>query len=178
MQARSDIQTVFYRLSIYFQAIRPMKNTLKRHYLESILVSLVIIAFCAAAIWLSLSFERMPPILKRGVQPADFPQIVCTGIILMTLLMMWRDPIRITEPFGSKTLGTLLLMVGFVALCQVDLFLALAVFASTLAIYWGERRIQLLALVAVVVPVFVFILFDQVFEIRFPRGVLTNLWYG
>ena len=92
--------------------------------------------------------------------------------------MMWRDPIRITEPFGSKTLGTLLLMVGFVALCQVDLFLALAVFASTLAIYWGERRIQLLALVAVVVPVFVFILFDQVFEIRFPRGVLTNLWYG
>ena len=146
--------------------------------LESVAVSLVIIAFCAAAIWLSLSFERMPPILKRGVQPADFPQIVCVGIIFMTLLMMWRDPIRITEPFGSKTLGTLCLMVGFVALCQIDLFLGLAVFAGVLAFYWGERRISQLLLVTFIVPVLVFLLFDQVFEIRFPRGILTNLWYG
>lgn len=150
----------------------------KRNSLESIAVSLAIIAFCAIAIWLSLSFERMPPILKRGVQPADFPQIVCIGIIFMTLLMMWRDPIKITEPFGSKTLGTLLLMAGFVALCQVDLFLGLSVFAGTLAFYWGERRIPLLLLVSLAVPVFVFLLFDQIFEIRFPRGVLTNLWYG
>ncbi|MFK7858126.1 MAG: tripartite tricarboxylate transporter TctB family protein [Granulosicoccus sp.] len=150
----------------------------KRNSLESVAVSLIIIAFCAAAIWLSLSFERMPPILKRGVQPADFPQIVCVGTILMTLLMMWRDPIKITEPFGSKTLGTLILMVGFVALCQFDLFLGLSVFAGALAFYWGERRMALLLLVSIVVPVFVFVLFDQVFEIRFPRGIVTNLWYG
>ncbi|MFK7995259.1 MAG: tripartite tricarboxylate transporter TctB family protein [Granulosicoccus sp.] len=150
----------------------------KRHSLESIAVSLVIIAFCLVAIWLSLSFERMPPILKRGVQPADFPQIVCVGIILMTLLMMWRDPIKITEPFGSKTVGTMLLMASFVALCQLDLFLGLSAFAAALALYWGERRVTLLMFVSIAVPVFVFILFDQVFEIRFPRGILTNLWYG
>lgn len=142
------------------------------------MVSLTILAFCAVAIWLSLSFERMPPILKRGVQPADFPQIVCTGIILLTLLMMWLDPIKITEPLGSKTFGTVLLMTAFVALCQVDLFLGLAVFAGALSFYWGERRIKLLMLVVIVVPVCVFVLFDQIFEIRFPRGVLTNLWYG
>lgn len=32
--------------------------------------------------------------------------------------------------------------------------------------------------VGLVMPVAIFFLFDQVFEIRFPRGLLTNLWYG
>jgi len=155
-----------------------MANRNDRSSLEPLLVTLVIVAFCAAAIWLSLSFDRMPPILKRGIQPADFPQLVCASIIAMTVFMAWRDPIRVIEPFGSKTLGSLLLMVIFVALSTLDLFLALGVFACLLAFYWGERRIHYLVLVGLVVPVLVFFLFDQVFEIRFPRGVLTNLWYG
>jgi len=155
-----------------------MTDSTKHRSLESVVVSLVIVAFCVGAIWLSLSFEKMPPILKRGIQPADFPQIVCTSIIGLTLFMLWRDPVKVVEPFGSKTLGTLLLMVVFVALVQLDLFIGLSVFASALAFYWGERRISFLALVGFVVPVVVFILFDQVFEIRFPRGLLTDHWYG
>lgn len=149
------------------------KNTI-----ESWIVAFVIIGFCLAAIWLSLSFEKMPPILKRGIQPADFPQIVCWTIILLTLYMLWRDPVRVIEPMGSKTLGSLLLMIIFVALTQVDLFLALAVFATLLALYWGERRVSRLLIVGLAVPVGVFFLFDQVFKIRFPRGLLTNMWYG
>jgi hypothetical protein len=35
-----------------------------------------------------------------------------------------------------------------------------------------------LGLVAIVSPALVFFLFDMVFRIRFPRGLLTNLWYG
>ncbi len=139
---------------------------------------MAIIAFCIAAIWLSLSFEKMPPILKRGIQPADFPQLVLALIILMTLYMLWRDPVRVVEPMGSKTLGTIVLMVLFVLLAEIDLFLALAVFAAGLSLYWGERRFSRLIIVGLVVPVTVFFLFDQVFKIRFPRGLLTNLWYG
>lgn len=138
----------------------------------------MIIAFCLAAIWLSLSFEKMPPILKRGIQPADFPQLVCVTIILMTLYMFWRDPVIVVEKMGSKTLGTLLLMFLFVLLTQIDLFLALALFAAGLSLYWGERRLSRLCLVGLAVPVGVFFLFDQVFKIRFPRGLLTNYWYG
>ncbi|MFK7889675.1 MAG: tripartite tricarboxylate transporter TctB family protein [Granulosicoccus sp.] len=145
--------------------------------IEAILVSCLIIAICIAAIWMSLSFEKMPPILKRGIQPADFPQIICVTIIGMTLFMMWRDPIRIMERMGSRTLGSMLCMVGFAALTVVDLFLALGAFAGALAFYWGERRFSALLLVTLVVPAVVFLLFDQVFEIRFPRGLLTNLWY-
>jgi len=139
---------------------------------------LVIIAFCVSAIWLSFSFEKMPPILKRGIQPADFPQLVLTLIILLTLYMFWRDPVSIVEPMGSKTIGSLLLMVLFVLLTRIDLFLALALFAVGLSFYWGERKFSRLLIVGLAVPVTVFFLFDQVFKIRFPRGLLTNLWYG
>jgi len=120
----------------------------------------------------------MPPILKRGIQPADFPQLVLTLIILLTLYMFWRDPVSIVEPMGSKTIGSLLLMVLFVLLTRIDLFLALALFAVGLSFYWGERKFSRLLIVGLAVPVTVFFLFDQVFKIRFPRGLLTNLWYG
>ena len=69
-------------------------------------------------------------------------------------------------------------MVIFVLLTQIDLFLALAIFAVGLSIYWGERGLFRLAIVGFIVPVTVFFLFDLVFKIRFPRGLLTNLWYG
>ncbi len=149
-----------------------------RRTIESWVVGLVIIAFCVSAIWLSFSFEKMPPILKRGIQPADFPQLVLTLIILLTLYMFWRDPVSIVEPMGSKTIGSLLLMVLFVLLTRIDLFLALALFAVGLSFYWGERKFSRLLIVGLAVPVTVFFLFDQVFKIRFPRGLLTNLWYG
>ena len=155
-----------------------MPSTSKQRTIESWLVALAIIVFCIAAIWLSLSFEKMPPILKRGIQPADFPQQVCVFIILLTAYMVWRDPVTVVEPMGRKTPGTIALMAIFVACCTIDLFIALGLFAAALSVYWGERRPFLIALVGLLVPVAIFFLFDLVFKIRFPRGVLTNMWYG
>ena len=146
--------------------------------LEKWIVPSALILFCAYAILLTLSFDRMPSILKRGIQPADFPQLICGLIILLTLFMVWKDPVKITEPFGSKTVGSMALMVVFGAVSTIDLFLALGVFAGALCFYWGERRLQIIAFVGLFVPVLVFFLFDQIFEIRFPRGLLTTLWYG
>ena len=146
--------------------------------LERWLVPALIIAFCVAAIWATTLFDRMPPILKRGIQPSDFPQLVLGTIILCTALMAWRDPVRAEGVIGAKPWGTLALMAVFVLLTQIDFFLALGVFAAALTVWWGERRIRMIALVGIGVPFFVFFLFDLGFEIRFPRGALTNLWYG
>ena len=146
--------------------------------LERWIVPAVILLFCAAAIWVSTTFEEMPPILKRGIQPSDFPQLVCALIVFCTIIMAIRDPIRIEGSFGRKPLGTLVLMGAFVALCSIDFFLALGVFAGLLTVFWGERRIGMILLVGILIPLFVFFLFDLGFEIRFPKGALTNLWYG
>jgi len=155
-----------------------MSDSPVRRSFESWIVALLIIAFCLGAVWLSFSFAKMPPILKRGIQPSDFPQLVCICIIFMTLYMVWRDPVKVAEPMGSKTLGSMALMLLFVLICSFDLFVALAVFAAGLCIYWGERRVGPVVLVGLLVPTAVFFLFDLVFKIRFPRGYLTNMWYG
>lgn len=149
-----------------------------KHPFERWLIPALIIAFCLAAIWLSLGFKKMPPILKRGMQPSDFPQVILVGLILLTVAMAIFDPVKIRDRLEPTTLGTLALFAVFAVLTSVDFFLALAVFASALTALWGERRPIVLALVGLIVPVFIFFLFDQVFEIRFPRGLITNLWYG
>lgn len=154
-----------------------MPDANARH-LERWLVPAVIIAFCLAAFWITTGFDRMPPILKRGIQPSDFPQLVAGLIVVLTLLMVLIDPVRVADRMPGKTWTSLLLMGAFALVAQVDFFLALSVFAVTLALVWGERRKSVLVLIGLVVPACVFFLFDLVFRIRFPRGLLTGLWYG
>jgi hypothetical protein len=43
---------------------------------------------------------------------------------------------------------------------------------------WGERRLIIAALNAILTPVTLFLLFDKVLQIRFPRGIITNWYYG
>ncbi len=138
-----------------------------------------LLAFCAIAFWLSTQFDRVPPILLRGMQPEHFPQLVVILIAALAVCVMVFDPVVEQQRRPARMVWISMgLFAVFALLAQVDLFLGLGVFAGALALCWGERRPWALALVAVVGPAFVFFLFDQVFEIRFPRGLLTNLWYG
>ena len=73
---------------------------------------------------------------------------------------------------------TLGLLFGFLIIADVDFFLGLGLFATILSILWGERRAWAIIFVGFFVPLAVFFFFDILFEVRFPRGLLTNLWYG
>jgi hypothetical protein len=150
----------------------------KRHQIERWLIPVLIIAFCLGAYWLTTTFKTMPPILKRGIQPSDFPQLLLTLLIVLTLAMVWKDPIQIKERMQGSTWGTIFLFGVFAGLTFIDLFLALGIFAAALTLFWGERRVSIVGLIGVGVPLFIFFMFDLIFEIRFPRGLLTNLWYG
>lgn len=156
----------------------PQGSGEKRHQFERWLIPGLIIAFCLGAYWLTTTFKTMPPILKRGIQPSDFPQLLLLLIIFLTLIMVWKDPIQIKERMQGSTWGTIFLFGIFASLTSIDLFLALGMFAAALAVFWGERRMSVVALIGIGVPLLIFFMFDLVFEIRFPRGLLTNLWYG
>ncbi len=136
------------------------------------------IIFCLIAYWLSTQFDRVPPILLRGMQPADFPQMILLLIMALSVLVMIFDKPVEHDPIGINVWTSLGLFVVFALLAQIDLFLGLGVFAGALAWSWGERRIWSLGIVGIVSPALIFFLFDLVFRIRFPRGLLTNLWYG
>ena len=152
--------------------------TPRARHLTGWLIIAGIAAFCLAVIWMTTTFDRVPPILRRGMQPADFPQLIAGLILLLTGLLAWRDRPAAEEPMRRAVWVTIALLAGFALLTMGDLFLALGAFAAALSASWGERRIVMLALVGLVVPAGIFFLFDQVFEIRFPHGLLTSLWYG
>ena len=96
---------------------------------------------------------------------------------LSVLVMIFDRPIK-HAPITFNVWTSIGLFGVFAIVAQIDLFLGLGVFAGALAWSWGERRLWGIGLVAIVSPALIFLLFDQVFSIRFPRGVLTSLWYG
>jgi len=112
------------------------------------------------------------------MQPEDFPQMVLLLIMALSVLVMIFDKPIEYDPMTFNVWTSLGLFVVFALLSQIDLFLGLGVFAGALAYTWGERRLLGIGLVSVLSPTLIFLLFDQVFQIRFPRGLLTNIWYG
>ena len=137
----------------------------------------LIILFCAIAFYLTTQFDRVPEILKRGIQPSDFPQLILLLLIGLACLLPLKIPHN-RPAVPPSVFISLALMVGFVLLTHLDFFIALGCFSGMLSFSWGERRLGALLLVTLFFPTFVFFLFDLVFEVRFPRGLLTNLWYG
>lgn len=147
-------------------------------HISNYLIPLGIIAFCVLAYWLSTQFERVPPILKRGMQPSDFPQLIIGLIVMLSAWLIFRDESKAPERLTNVVWKTMGLLIGFLLIAGVDLFLGLGLFAASLTAVWGERRTWAIVLVGIFVPLAVFFLFDSIFEVRFPRGFLTNLWYG
>ena len=43
--------------------------------------------------------------------------------------------------------------------------------------FWGERRIIYLLLVSILFPIIVFVLFETILGLRFPPGIITNIYY-
>ena len=147
------------------------------------LVPAVIFAFCGAIIYLALQLDRAPPIvIGEAMQPRSFPIFLMVLIAVLNLILIWQlmNGSRMPHPRQPpQTWVSMALMVVFFAITTyVDMFLALAIVIFIMALVWGERRIWLAALIAVVTPASIFFLFDLVLRIRFPRGVLTELYYG
>jgi len=43
---------------------------------------------------------------------------------------------------------------------------------------WGEKRLFYLLLVGIIFPVIVFIFFETILGLRFPPGIITNIYYN
>jgi len=59
----------------------------------------------------------------------------------------------------------------------LDFFLAISLLSVFVSYYWGERRILYLILVSVIFPIIVFIFFETILGLRFPPGIITNIYY-
>lgn len=143
----------------------------------------LIMAFSFVVIWVAFQLEESPAmIVGDSMQPRVFPIfLMCLNLILAVFLALAHRkeapaPISLE---GYQTWGSIALFVVFYFLTvHVDMMIAITVVMFAMCLLWGEKRIHMAAATAIATPVLVFFLFDLVLRVRFPRGLLTNWYYG
>lgn len=139
--------------------------------------------FSAVIIYLALQLKLSPPmIVGHSMQPRSFPIFLMVINLILIGILSWQvmknppDPIKLE---GVTTWVSISMFAAFYLLTTyADFFIAIAVVMFVLCYSWGERRIHVAGLVSVITPLSLFLLFDEVLKIRFPRGLITNWYYG
>ena len=142
----------------------------------------VILLFSLFAFIVTFTFDQVPPILNRGIQPATFPKILLILIIFLTSFLYflsikspWSAGKKLERPFYL----TLFILILFVLIAKfLDFFLAIGTLSFLVSFFWGERRIYYLFIVSIIFPIIVFIFFETILGLRFPSGIITNFYYN
>ena len=144
-------------------------------------VSLVIILISIILLITTFTFDTVPPILNRGIQPATFPKGLLVLIIFLTSVIYYlsfRRPWKKEKKLPKTFFLTILSFLFFVLISKtLDFFLAISVLSVFVSYHWGEKRIFYLLLVGIIFPLIVFIFFEMILGLRFPPGIITNLYY-
>ncbi len=144
-------------------------------------VSFIIVFISIILLISTFSFDIVPPILNRGIQPATFPKALLILIISLTLIIYYlsiKNPWKIGKKLPKTFFLTLLSFLIFVIISKtLDFFLAISILSILVSYNWGERRIFYLLLVSIIFPILVFIFFETILGLRFPPGIITNLYY-
>ena len=145
-------------------------------------VSFVIILVSLILLVTTFTFDVVPPILNRGIQPATFPKALLILIISLSLIVYYlsiKVPWNIKKNLPNSFYITLASFIIFsVISVTLDFFLGISVLSILVSFFWGERRIIYLLLVSIIFPIIVFIFFETILGLRFPGGIITNLYYN
>ena len=145
-------------------------------------VCFIILLFSIISFFITFTFDEVPPILNRGIQPATFPKILLVLIFFLTCLVYYlsfKSPWKNNEILEKPFFLTLFVLILFVIIAKfIDFFLAIGSLSLLISYFWGERNIYFLLMVSILFPIIVFIFFETILGLRFPGGILTNLYYN
>ena len=168
-----------------------MKKTQSKAF-SNLVISIVLLVFEIWAYVQTLSFKVVK---NAAVQPASFPQCMCLGMMVFTIVLLIQSVIKLMSmkeddplaaPAGSinflKSKGALAALV-VIALCiaYVALFEVLGyVLVSALiaaAIMWiiGKRDFRQILLVSIFVPLLMWLVFYKMLTVNIPMGILQPL---
>ena len=145
---------------------------------SDVVTALVIIALCLAVWGLTLAFDDVPAAISTGMSPAAFPRLVLGVIIVLACWLAWTASGRCqpeTEAVHPMVYATAAAIGGVMAAMAV-FGIHGAVVASIIGIgrLWGERRLLLLAAIAVGMSLALHFAFVRGFGIGLPRGFLQT----
>ena len=151
--------------------------------MKNLAVPATISIFSIIIIYLALDIETSPPmIVGDSMQPRSFPIFLMVLNLVLAALLIWQgfsEEPKKWAPLNKTTIGSFVLFPLFYVLTTyIDILIGLAVVLSLMSFFWGERRIWVAAAVGLITPAALFFLFNYVLSIRFPRGMVTNIFYG
>ena len=156
--------------------------TLNNMKLRFIYIPTILLIFSIFVIYLSLNLELSPPmIVGDSMQPRSFPIfLMIINIILIFVLtsQILREKQKKVQLEGYPTWGSIFLLVLFYFVTSYsDFFIGISVVMFLLSLLWGGK-FHVALLTSTISPLALFFLFDKVLKIRFPRGIITNWYYG
>ena len=169
-------------MNVVLNKKRADKKSLPFFFKNSFKVSLIIVFISSILLLTTFSFDTVPPILNRGIQPATFPKALLILIIFLTsvvYILSLKKPWKEGKILPKTFYVTLYNFILFIIIAKnLDFFLAISVLSLLLSYSWGEKRTFYLFLVSIIFPIVIFIFFETILGLRFPSGIITNFYYN
>lgn len=155
------------------------------HPTDTVLAA-IILAVMAALWYATTRFEEVSPLFAQNVGPAFFPRLLLTVIIALTLVLPFEHRLleggrkrldkgrshRI-EPLTYLTAALLGIIV--ILMPYLGTTLTIVAVCVLLPLLWGERRFGLIAAFAILFPVVVTFVFNQLLSVYFEPGPLAGI---
>ena len=146
-------------------------------------IPLFLTVFSIIIIGISLQLDTSPEmIVGDSMQARSFPifLMVLNLILISVLTFQYKknnpDPIKLEKFPTWGSMG--LFFIFYLLTVYTDMFIGIFVVMLLMGLLWGEKRIWVSFLTATLTPLLIFLLFDFVLKIRFPRGILMDMYYG
>lgn len=154
---------------------------------SDLLVAAVILAGAAFLFYETTRFEEVPVGLAQNVPPELFPQLLLVLIAGMAVFLPFehiqkrREGVDLDTARSDRirpvTWLTAAVLFGVVLVVQwLGTVLAMVLACAALPVLWGERRLWLVALFAVLMPLAVTVLFVGLLEVNFIPGITGPLF--
>ena len=168
-----------------------MKKTQTKAF-SNLVASVILLVF---EIWAYVQTLDFKVIKKAAVQPATFPQVMCIGMMVFTIILLVQSLISLKkmdpddlniQPAASinvlKNRGVqaglfvIVLCILYVALFKtLGYVLASAIIAAVIMWLIGKRDVKQILLVSVLVPLAMWLVFYKLLTVNIPMGILEPL---
>ena len=168
-----------------------MKKTQTKAF-ANLVSSAILLVF---EIWAYVQTLGFKIVKKAAVQPATFPQIMCIGMMVFTIILLVQSLLKLknmkegdplAEPAASinilKNKGVqagafvIVLCIAYAALFEVLGYVLVSALVAAI-IMWliGKRDVKQILLVSVLVPLAMWLVFYKLLTVNIPMGVLDFL---
>jgi hypothetical protein len=142
------------------------------------------VALAGFACWYAYLTGNLPDrdVMPNTPGPAFFPTLIATLILVLATAMavvgfrqLRSEAAGGAEPFVQRegAYAIIAFLIYLVALTHAGFIIASIPFFAVLMYLYGGRNLAVLALVSVVVPVVLYVVFRHGFHVVLPRGPLT-----